>query len=415
MLIPKMIKVRQTFKRDRIENIESNVREEILNSGIDPGKLRNKSIAVAVGSRGIANIKRVVKGVCDTVRQLGGNPFIIPAMGSHGGATAEGQKQLLMSYGVTESYIGAPIKSSMEVVELPDDGIGNRVYMDKFAYEADGTIVINRVKVHTDFHGDHESGIVKMCVIGLGKHKQALEIHRHGVYGLKNLIVPTAKQVLKHGNVILGIALSENAYDETSVIKAVLPENFVEEEKKLLNYNRRNMPTIPVDKLDVLMVDEMGKNISGVGIDTNIIGRMGIRYEAEPIRPDIKNIIVADLTEASHGNALGMGLAEFITKKLYNKIDFKVTYENVITSTFLDRGKMPIVADTEKQALLYALRTCGPIEIENAKIMRIKNTLRLDEFYVSKAVLDEIKDKPNISVLSEPVEIFDKNGEFTGF
>lgn len=311
--------------------------------------------------------------------------------------------------------MGAPIKSSMQVVELPNDGIVNSVYMDKNAYEADGTIIINRIKVHTDFHSSTESGLIKMCVIGLGKHKQALAIHSYRVYGLKNLILPTARQVLKHGNILLGIGLVENAYDETAIIKAILPEKLEEEELKLLQYNRTHMPSIPVSQLDVLLVDEMGKDISGVGIDTNIIGRIGIQSETAPESPKITNIVVSDLTEASHGNALGMGLAEFITKKLFNKIDFKATYENVITSTFLDRGKMPIVADTDLQAFQYAIRTCGPIEIEKARVIRIKNTLHLSEIYVSPAVLEEIKDKQNITILENPKDIFTEEGQFTKF
>src|SRR5665647_1008142 len=409
----KMIKVRQDFNRDHIKNMEEKVKQEIENSGVKIAK--GSSIAIAVGSRGVANIHRVVKATVETINGMGGIPFILPAMGSHGGATAKGQKEVLESYGVTEAYVGAPIKSSMQVVELPNDGIVNSVYMDKNAYEADGTIIINRIKVHTDFHSSTESGLIKMCVIGLGKHKQALAIHRYRVYGLKNLILPTARQVLKHGNILLGIGLVENAYDETAIIKAILPEKLEEEELKLLQYNRTHMPSIPVSQLDVLLVDEMGKDISGVGIDTNIIGRIGIQSETAPESPKITNIVVSDLTEASHGNALGMGLAEFITKKLFNKIDFKATYENVITSTFLDRGKMPIVADTDLQAFQYAIRTCGPIEIEKARVIRIKNTLHLSEIYVSPAVLEEIKDKQNITILEKPKDIFTEEGQFTKF
>lgn len=408
-----MIKVRQDFNRDHIKNVEEKVKQEIENSGVKIAK--GSSIAIAVGSRGVANIHRVVKATVETINGMGGIPFIVPAMGSHGGATAKGQKEVLESYGVTEAYVGAPIKSSMQVVELPNDGIVNSVYMDKNAYEADGTIIINRIKVHTDFHSSTESGLIKMCVIGLGKHKQALAIHRYRVYGLKNLILPTARQVLKHGNILLGIGLVENAYDETAIIKAILPEKLEEEELKLLQYNRTHMPSIPVSQLDVLLVDEMGKDISGVGIDTNIIGRIGIQSETAPESPKITNIVVSDLTEASHGNALGMGLAEFITKKLFNKIDFKATYENVITSTFLDRGKMPIVADTDLQAFQYAIRTCGPIEIEKARVIRIKNTLHLSEIYVSPAVLEEIKDKQNITILENPKDIFTEEGQFTKF
>lgn len=411
MEIPRLIKVRQFFNREHIEDIESKVREEILNSGtrIKP----DSEIAVAVGSRGIRNIHRIVKSTVDTIKELGGKPFIVPAMGSHGGATAEGQKKLLEGYGITEEYIGAPIKSSMEVVELPSYGLENKVYIDKFAYSADGTIIINRIKPHTDFHGEIESGLLKMCVIGLGKHKQAIEIHRFGTYGLKYLIPPTAKRIIEYGNIILGIGIVENAYDETMIISAVKAEDFETEDKRLLDIARRNMPSLPVDELDLLIVDEMGKDISGAGMDTNIIGRIYIDGEIEPEKPKIKRIVVTELTEKTHGNAIGMGLADFITRKLFDKIDFNATYQNAITSTFLYRGKIPIIAENPRQAIEWALMTSGPIDISNARIIRIKNTLSLNELYVSKSVLEKIKDK--IEIIGEFTDICDEKGELIAF
>lgn len=411
MEIPRLIKVRQFFNREHIEDIENKVREEILKSGIKikPGS----EIAVAVGSRGIRNIHRIVKTTVDVVKGLGGRPFIVPAMGSHGGATAEGQKEILESYGITEDYVGAPIKSSMDVVELPSDGLKNKVYMDRLAYSADGTIIINRIKPHTDFHGEIESGLLKMCVIGLGKHKQAIEIHRFGTYGLRYLIPPTARRIIEHGNIILGIGIVENAYDETMIISAVRPEDFEREDKRLLQIARENMPSLPVDTLDVLIVDEMGKDISGAGMDTNIIGRIYIDGEEEPERPKITRIVVTDLTEKTHGNAIGVGLADLITRRLFDKIDFKATYQNAVTSTFLHRGKIPIIAENPEMAIKWALMTCGPIEISHARIVRIKNTLNLNEIYVSKSVLDEIKDR--VEVIGEFIDICDERGELVDF
>ncbi len=401
----KLTKIGQVFDRTKIvdEEIEVAVQKQIADSGVtvSPGA----SIAIAVGSRGIANIHRVARATAQTVRDMGGQPFVVPAMGSHGGATAEGQKEVLESYGVTEDYTGAPIKSSMEVVELPRERLENKVYMDKYAYQADATIIINRVKAHTDFHGPIESGLMKMCVIGLGKHKQALEIHRYGARGLKELIPPTARQILKHGNIILGIALAENAYDETAIIKAVQPFDIEREDRQLLEWVKANMPRLPVAQIDVLIVDEFGKDISGAGMDTNIIGRMKIRGEKEPEYPDIRCIILLDLTQKSHGNAVGLGLADIITRKFFEKIDFQVTYENALTSNFLERGKMPIIAETEQLAFQYALRYSG-VTKENAKIVRIKNTLKLDEILVSQRILDEVKDRRNIEVTDEIVEIF---------
>jgi len=411
--LPKLIKVRQYFDADKITDIPGEVREQIKKAGIKikPGD----KIAIATGSRGVANISLVVKTVVEVVREMGGEPFIVPAMGSHGGATAEGQKAVLESYGITEEYVGAPIKSSMEVVELPQGDLPNRVFMDKHAYEADGTIVINRIKVHTDFHGPLESGLMKMIVIGLGKHAQAFAIHRYNLYGLKELILPTARQILRHGNIIMGLGLVENACDETAVIRALQPEEIEDEEKKLLDIARKNVPSLPTDKLDVLLIDRMGKDISGSGMDTNIIGRIRIRGEKEPEKPDITNIVVTDLTEGSHGNALGVGLADIITERLKNKIDFGITYENVVTSTFLERGKLPIVAPNDRIALEYALKTCGPVDSENVRMIRIRDTLHLGELYVSRAVLDEIKDKPNIEVIGSFQDIIDGDGKLVEF
>ncbi|PID57173.1 DUF2088 domain-containing protein [candidate division KSB3 bacterium] len=401
----KLLKIKQHFERDQIndEQLESLVRERIIQSGIT--LKAGATVAIAVGSRGIANLQRIVKATAQTVKELGGEPFIVPAMGSHGGATAEGQQEVLETYGVTEAYTSAPIRSSMEVVELPQDDLDNKVYMDAQAYQAEATIIINRVKLHTDFHGPVESGLMKMCVIGLGKHTQALEIHSYGVRGLKELMPMTARQILQHGNIILGIALAENAYDETAIIRALRPSEIESGEMALLEWVRGHMPQLPIDRLDVLIVDEFGKDISGSGMDTNIIGRIKIRGEQEPNSPKIRNIIVLDLTDASHGNAVGMGLADLVTRKFYEKIDFKATYENTLTSNFLERGKLPIVAENEQLALQYALRNCGIKDPAAAKIIKIKNTLTLDEMWVSPAVMAELEGRQNIEMTHDMLEL----------
>ena len=402
----KLTKVKQIFNRTRIPDadIEHVVHQQMVASGVAIPK--GSSIAIATGSRGIANIQRIVKATAAYVKERGGNPFIVPAMGSHGGATPAGQRQVLESYGITEEYIGAPIRSSLAVVELPQEHLENKVYMDKYAYEADGTIIINRIKPHSDYHGPYESGLLKMCVIGLGKHKQALEIHQYGTRGLKELIPPTARQVLKYGNLMLGLAILENAYDETAVLKALQPSEFEPEEPKLLAWVRQNMPSLPVPQIDVLIVDEFGKNISGVGIDPNIIGRTKIKTEPEPDYPDITSIMLLDLSEQSHGNAIGMGLADIITRRAFNKIDFQATYENVVTSSFLERGFIPIIVDDEKTGLEYALRSCGLADHNNPKIIKIKNTMQLDEIWVSPRVLAEIQDRPNLEITIEEMELF---------
>jgi hypothetical protein len=336
-------------------------------------------------------------------------------MGSHGGGTAVGQAEVLASYGVTPEAMGCPVRSSMETVELTGADSPARVFMDHFAYESDGVILINRVKLHTDFHGRHESGLVKLSVIGLGKHRQALEIHSHGVYGLRNLIPPTAARIFDSGKVLFGLALVENAYDETMKIQALEAGEIMEKEPALLALSRANMPSLPVDDVDLLLIDEMGKDISGAGIDPNIIGRNMIRGEPEPERPRIKAIVVTDLTPASHGNAVGIGLADVVTKQLVDKIDLDATYENTVTSTFLERGKIPVTAPDAREAYAWARRSCGVIPEEDVRVIRIRNTLELSEVYVSDAVLADLSDREDVVALQDPTPVFDDTGAMTPF
>ena len=413
MTIPKMVKIKQLFNDKKIDNIENELKNELEKLLL---KVNNGSrIAIAVGSRGIANIKKIVETTVDFIKNKEASPFIIPAMGSHGGATAEGQAKILADYGITEGKIGCPILSSMEVVELPQEGIINKVYVDKYAYKADGIIIINRIKPHTSFHGTYESGLMKMLAIGLGKHKGAIEIHKYGVEGLQNYIYPTAKQIIKHTGIIGGLAIVENAYDETMIIKALSPEEFENEEPELLKISKVNMSSLPVNEIDILIIDELGKNISGVGIDPNIIGRIRIEGVKEPDNPKIRRVIVSDITKESNGNALGMGLADFITEKFKNKIDYKPTYENALTSTFIERVKTPIIMPDEKEAFLHAVRTLGSIDVDKLRIVRIKNTLRLDEVYVSQEIYRQIKTAPNINMLKKDNDLFTINGELTNF
>ncbi|GAK53651.1 hypothetical protein U14_04918 [Candidatus Moduliflexus flocculans] len=399
-----LTKIRQTFNRPKIDDkqIEEVVRQQMSASGVNIAN--GAHIALAVGSRGIANLKRIVKAAAEWVKEQGGEPFIVPAMGSHGGATAEGQRAVLEGYGITAATIGAPILSSMEVVELPQGELEHPVYMDKYAYESDGVILINRVKVHTDYHGAIESGLMKMAVIGLGKHKQALVIHGYGLRGLKELLVPTARQVLQSNKILLGVAIAENAYDETAQIRALLPANIEREEMQMLDWVKANMPKLPVRQIDVLIVDEFGKDISGVGIDPNIIGRIKIPGEPEPEYPDITSIMLLDLTDGSHGNAIGIGLADIITRRVFDKIDLRATYENVVTSSFLDRGFIPIIVDDERTGLAYALRSRGRADLSRPRILRMKNSLHLEELWVSQAILEEVRGRDNIEITGETQE-----------
>jgi hypothetical protein len=401
-------KVRQSFRADRLSDVGDSVRCELTQCGvaIRPGA----RIAIAVGSRGIDGVDRIVREVVRWVRDRQAEPFIVPAMGSHGGATAEGQEKVLAGYGITEEGVGAPVRSSMAVVELPQGAAETKVFFDQEAIRADGTILVNRVKVHTSFRGSYESGLMKMMAIGLGKHAQAEAIHRLGVRGLREVMPQVARQVLSHANVLLGLAIVENAYDQVMLVRAIPAAEIPGQEPALLELARQNMPRLPVDRLDLLIVDEVGKNISGLGMDPNVIGRLKIRGQPEPDCPDIRFITVHDLTAGSHGNAIGMGLADVITRRFFEKIDFPATYANVLTTTFLERAKVPIIAETDRRAVEIALEACGLPDPAEARVLRIRNTLRLDELQVSPPVLENVRNHPDVTILGSSLELFDASG-----
>jgi hypothetical protein len=339
-------------------------------------------------------------------------------MGSHGGATAEGQVEVLAGYGVTEVEIGCRILATMEVVELDSTGLEHPLYMDAHAAAADAVLLINRIKPHTDFHGPHESGLVKMAVIGLGKERQAIEMHRFGVPGLRDGVPRAAARLLATGRIVAGLGIVENAYDETMAIELVPASALLAREPALLELARQHMPRLPVDApnaLDVLIVDQLGKNLSGTGLDTNIIGRMRIAGEIEPDAPRIGMIVVTDLTDASHGNATGTGLADVITRRLFDKIDVGVTYTNVFTSGFPERGKIPIVAPTDADAYACALRACGILAPGAERVIRMRDTLHVGDLYLSAAVCAAVRDRTDVEITGEPVEMFEADGRLRPF
>lgn len=407
--MPKMVRIRQKFARPICADVTAEVKKEVaqflhkLPSGA--------RVAIAVGSRGISNIKEVAAAVVQEIKRCGAKPFIVPAMGSHGGATAEGQKKVLESYGINEHSVGAPIISSMEVIKIGILDNNVPVYFDKNASQADAIIPINRVKPHTDFHDEIESGIAKIMVIGLGKHKGALSIHKHGAAGLHHLVPAAARLIMEKMPIVFGVAIVENAYHETALIKAIGRDEFEEKEKKLLLKAKELMPYLPSDKIDLLIVEEMGKNISGSGMDTNIIGRMMILGEKEPSSPQIKRIVVLDLSQETHGNAAGLGLADFITKKVFDKINYKETLVNILTARFIIRGKTPLNLDNDRETIEIALDTCWGVQSERARVVRIKNTLRLAEVYISEALTEELTGRDDIEVIGKLEEMkFDKEG-----
>ena len=370
-----------------LPDIEKRLRElsPPLQEKIKPGS----RIAIAVGSRGINNIDKIVKGLVDILKELGARPFIVPAMGSHGGGTGAGQAFILAEYGISEQTMGVPILSSMEVIQVGaiSEPVSFPVYMDAHAHDADGTIVINRVKAHTDFHGTHESGIVKMLVIGLGKHKQAALMHDFGADGLRDFIPLAAGVVLETGKILGALAIIEDGHENTAAIEFASAENFFAVDAALLLRSKELMAKLPFDAIDALIVEQMGKDLSGSGMDTNVIGRMRIKGQPDTA-PDCGRIAVLDLTEASHGNAVGVGLADITTRRLADKIDWHITNMNALTSGFLERGFLPIVAEDEMQAI--DLATGNKHTADGLKLARIRNTLHLKEVYLTEALLTEL-------------------------
>ncbi len=408
-VLPRMVRARQAFPADEVRDVAGTLREELRKPAI-AGKIRGKRrIAMAVGSRGVAEIPLIVRVVAEELRKLGAEPFIVPGMGSHGGATAEGQTELLAGLGVTESSAGCPIVSSMDVVELGTLDNGLPVYMDRRAMEADGIVVINRVKPHTAFSGSIESGMVKMITIGLGKQKGADSCHAFGFGHMERNILDMAKVKLARCPFLFGIGTVENAYDRVAKIVAVPAEELIETEIRLLAEARERMPSIPFDPLDVLVVDRMGKEISGSGMDPNITGRAS--NPAIKLTRKTTRMAVLDLTAASHGNAVALGLADVITRRLFGKIDFEHTYANVLTATVTCSGMIPLIMENDRLAIRAAVKTCNAHDMGAVRMVRIQDTLHLGEIYFSEALLDEARGNPRLSLLGPPADIaFDARG-----
>ena len=412
---PGTVKIRQKLEAPRLENIARELREGMARSRLKERVKPNDEVAVTAGSRGIANIFQITATIIEELKKLGARPFIVPAMGSHGGATAEGQIEVLAGYGITEDSVGAPIRSSMEVVKIGEIKDHVPVLMDKIALRSDAIVVVNRIKPHTSFRGPFESGLMKMLAIGLGKHEGASLVHSFGSRGLREMVPEAARVMMSKANFVLGVGILENAYDETARIVVLDPEDFEKEEPRLLEEARHLMPRLPFDEIDILIVDELGKNISGTGMDTNIIGRLLIRGEKEFEKPRINKIIVLDVTPASHGNTLGVGLADITTRRLVNKIDYHAMYTNALTAGFLNRVFVPFTCETDKEAIATAIGTFKRKDPGRLKVMRIKNTLKIERLYISKPLLQKARARDDIQILGEmePME-FDVQGSLMG-
>ena len=404
--LPKMIRVRQHFDPSHIppeklpEVVKTRLSREAVASRIRPGM----RIGITSGSRGVANVALVTRSIVEFVREKGAEPFVFPAMGSHGGATAQGQRQILEAYGVTEDYLGCPVLATMETVQVgqrPSDR--KPVFVDKYAYEADGIILCGRIKAHTAFRGPYESGLLKMAVIGMGKQHGAEQVHESGFRNMGRLLPEVARVVFDNTRILCGVGLMENAFDQTCQVAALTPEEIWEQEPGLLLEAKARMGKILFDNLDVLVVDRIGKDISGDGMDPNVTGRFACPDSAGG-GIHTRRIVALGLTEASHHNANGIGMADITTRRILEDTDLDATYPNAVTSTVLDVVKIPFVAENDRTAIRLGVRTCNGIDRENPRIVHIRDTMHLREIEISRALLEEARNHPQVEILGEPAE-----------
>lgn len=403
------MKVRQRFDNEQIEDLTAALNEKLnqekITSLVKPGM----SIAVAVGSRGVDRIVEITAATIAFLKELGAEPFIVPSMGSHGGATAEGQTDVLRHLGVTEESTGAPIRSTMEVVKLGELENGLPVYVDKYASEADGLVVINRIKPHTAFRGPVESGMMKMISIGLGKQKGAEACHQMGFKYMAENVPAMAKIIMNERPFLFGVATVENAFDKAAIVDVMTKQDIIAHEKDLQVKAKEMLPKLFFDQLDVLVIDEIGKNISGDGMDPNITGRFPTPYATGG--PDVSKMVVLDLTHETEGNANGVGTADFTTQRLVDKMDREATYANGLTSTVCAPTKIATTLANDQEAIKAAIKTCNILDFTKVKMVRIKNTLEIAEIEVSEALYDYVKNHPQLEAVTEPVEwTFDENG-----
>ena len=406
---PVMYRIQQQFDTTSIQDVAEAIRKEFSRSHLKEKVQPGQRAAVTVGSRGTDDLRTIVGTVVECLRDMGLNPFILPAMGSHGGATAEGQARLLNELDITESSVNAPIVSSMDVISVGRLDCGAEVFVAKDALEADHLVVVNRVKPHTLLRGEVESGLCKMLAVGCGKHQGALSMHK---FGLEATIVPAAEVILEKAPVLCGLAVVENSLDQTHAVKLALPGQFVEVDRELLKSARGLLPKIPLEDLDILIVDEMGKNISGAGIDPNVIGFW--RREGGPRQPDYRTLIVLDLTPQSEGNAVGIGMADLTTRRVIDMIDLKPSYTNAITSGVWRSVRLPIALENDR-AVIETVLSHIP-DIRRVRMARIVNTLHLENFWATEALLPELREKQGLVVHQTPLQLqFDDEGRLRSF
>ena len=412
MAFPRVFRVRQRFHSTRVEDIPVRVAREVARLDLS-GRLKpGDSVAITSGSRGVANIAAITRSLAEELKKRGARPFIVPAMGSHGGGTAAGQRGVLERYGITETAMGVPIRATMETLPIGETPEGIPVVLDRNVLEADHIAVVNRIKPHTDFDAEIESGLTKMLAIGLGKHQGAIRYHRANKrYGYYRVLTGVAEVVRRRCSILLALGIVENGYDQTGMIEAMTSAELFDVEKRLLKVAKSWLARIPFDRGDLLLVDEMGKNVSGTGMDTNVIGRRAGAGEPFAGAPRFSRIVVRDLTPESYGNAIGVGMADVVTRRLVDKIDTRPTYVNALTSTNLESVRIPVTVDSDREALETGISTSGASSGEDCRMVWIRNTLKLDRFVASEALLDEVERHRDLQVLEHLGELdFDGRG-----
>jgi Lactate racemase N-terminal domain len=392
-----LARVTQKIPQPRLADVPATVRRALLESRLRQRVRPGGTVAVGVGSRGIGCIAVAARAAVDTLKEMGFRPFIVAAMGSHGGATSEGQRELLAGYGVTAETMGVPVRTEMDADIVGTSPIGLPIYFDKNALGADGIVLLNRVKPHTDFVSAHESGVLKMLVIGLGKRAGAEQIHRLGLRGMKEVLPAVGKHLVENTRFALGLAILENAEDEPAEIVAIEPESIFDVEPGLLEKARALMGRMPFDQIDVLIVGELGKNYSGAGMDPNVTGRLMVETQPDFARPIVTRLAVLDVSDESHGNIVGVGFADLTTERLVSRLDPEPFRINVLTSCFLERARIPITLPTDRDVFEAALSTCWRVDPLEARVVVIPNTLEVKTLWVSPPLEDEIRAHPHLT------------------
>lgn len=398
--IPNMARVRQKFDASEITDPAPEVRSQLARPEIAAAMKPGMNIAITAGSRGIHNHKLILKTVVDIVKEHGANPFVVPAMGSHGGATAQGQLEVLAGFGITPDYLGCPIRSSMETVKIGVSPEGHDVHIDKNAWGADGIIVINKIKPHTAFRGAYESGLMKMMTIGLGKQYGASLCHQSGFKNMGRLVPMFANVILENCKILFGLGIVENAYSRTYMLKSLTPSEIPEKEPGLLDMARSLMPRIQFDDIAVLVIDEIGKNFSGDGQDPNVSSRFATPYASGDFT--IQKVCVLDLSEKSHGIMIGAGCADTCTRRLVDKSNLEASYINAITSTVFACVRLPMILKNDYYAMAACIKTCNEVDLNHIRMVRIPNTLEIGEIWISESMMEDARANPRIEILSQP-------------